>query len=179
MKRDLDRDEKIGVLEKVPIGHPSTWISLMVCVAKSNGDPRRTVDYQKLNKAAVRQTHSTETPFNMASGIPQNTYKTVLDAWNGFHSIPLRKEDMHLITFLSPWGRYDKIVRDFGPRKKCVDDTCSSKGIVFNASKFQFGAKTVDFLGFTVTEDSVKPSDKYLAAIRDFPTPTDMTGEAR
>ena len=53
---------------------------------------------------------------------------------------------------------------------------CSSKGIVFNASKFQFGAKTVNFLGFTVTEDSVKPSDKYLAAIRDFPTPTDMTG---
>ena len=34
----------------------------------------------------------------------------------------------------------------------------------------------MDFIGFKVTEDSVKPSDKYLEAIRDFPRPTDITG---
>ena len=30
---------------------------------------------------------------------------------------------------------------------------CFSKGIVFNMDKFQFGCKTVNFVGFTVTED--------------------------
>ena len=214
--KDLNRDERLGVLEKVPIVHPSTWISPMVTVAKSNGDPRRTIDYQNLNKGAMRQTHSSETPFHMASQIPQDTYKTVLDAWNGFHSIPLRPVDRHLTQFLTPWGRYwykvapqgylasgdaytaryDEIVRDFGPLKKLVDDTClwsntlegifiktckyltlcSSKGIVFNMEKFQFGSKIVDFVGFTVTEDSVNPSSKYLSAIRDFPKPADITG---
>ena len=106
VKKDLDRDERLGVIEKVPIGHPSTWISPMVTVAKSNGNPRRTIDFQKLNKAALRQTHSSETPFHMASQIPQDTFKTVLDAWNGFHSIPLRPVDRPLTQFLTPWGRY-------------------------------------------------------------------------
>ena len=38
------------------------------------------------------------------------------------------------------------------------------------------GEKTVEFLGFTVTSDSVRPSDKFLRAIKDFPRPRDITG---
>ena len=39
---DLVRDVKLGVLEKLP----TTWLSRMVITAKSNAEPRRTVDYQ-------------------------------------------------------------------------------------------------------------------------------------
>jgi hypothetical protein len=48
--KDLVRDVKLGVLEKLPTNTPTTWLSHMVVTAKSNGDPRRTVDYQPLNK---------------------------------------------------------------------------------------------------------------------------------
>ena len=58
VKAELDRDVRIGVLEKVPFGEPTDWCSLMVICPKTNGDPRRTVDFQKLNDFAVRQTHS-------------------------------------------------------------------------------------------------------------------------
>ena len=37
---DLVRDVKLGVLEKLP----TTWLSCMVITAKSNGEPRRTVE---------------------------------------------------------------------------------------------------------------------------------------
>ena len=39
--------------------------------------------------------------------VPLNSTKTVLDAWNGYHSVPLREEDQDLGTFLTPWGRYE------------------------------------------------------------------------
>ena len=32
--------------------------------------------------------------------------KTVSDAWNGYHSVPLRKEDRAYTTFIISWGRY-------------------------------------------------------------------------
>ena len=67
----------------------------------------------------------------------------MFDAWNGYHSVPLKREDQHLTTFITPWGRYryrtapqgyiasgdgysrrfDEIVSDFPNKTKCIDDT--------------------------------------------------------
>ena len=44
------------MLEKLPTNTPTTWLSRMVITAKSNGEPRRTVDYEELNKYVQRQT---------------------------------------------------------------------------------------------------------------------------
>ena len=48
--------------------------------------------------------------------------------------------------------------------------------MVFNPSKFTFGRQEVDFAGFTVTDDGVKPTRKMLEAIRGFPKPINLTG---
>ena len=66
VKAQLDRDVKLGVIEPVPWGEPTTWCSRMVIVAKSDGSPRRTIDLQSLNDASVRQTHHTPSPFHQA-----------------------------------------------------------------------------------------------------------------
>ena len=34
----------------------------------------------------------------------------------------------------------------------------------------------VEFAGFEITPQSIRPSDKFLEAIKNFPTPTDITG---
>ena len=142
--QDLERDVQIGVLERVSTNTPVTWCSRMVITAKSDGSPRRTVDLQPQNRHAVRQTHHVESPFHLAVKVPQNTVKTVTDAWNGYHSVPIREEDRHFTTFITPWGRYrykvapqgflasgdaynqrfDAIIADFKNKVKCVDDTC-------------------------------------------------------
>ena len=72
-----------------------------------SGKPRRVVDFQKLNQACLRQTHPTKAPFLQCMAVPPNSMKTVLDAWNGYHSVQLREEDRHLTTFITPWGRYE------------------------------------------------------------------------
>ena len=216
VKAEIDRDVRLGVLEPVPIGTPTTWCSRMVVCPKKDGSPRRTVDLQALNRAAVRQTHATDPPFQQAASIPKNSFKTVLDCWNGFHSVPLAEEDRHYTTFITPWGRYRycaapqgflaagdaytarlyKLTEQFKDKKECIDDAClysstleqnflstceyltvcGGAGIIFNKKKFQFGSKQVEYLGFTITDDSVKPSDDYIEAIKDFPDPRDITG---
>ncbi|XP_043204419.1 uncharacterized protein LOC122371791 [Amphibalanus amphitrite] len=106
VKAALDRDVQLGVIEPVPIGEPVTWCHRMVVVSKKSGSPRRCVDLQPLNRCAARETHHTPSPFHQARSVPRSTYKTILDAWNGYHSVPLHEEDRHLTTFLTPWGRY-------------------------------------------------------------------------
>lgn len=219
VKADLDRDVRLGVIEPVPVGEPVTWCHRMVITAKKNGKPRRTVDLQALNKHAKRETHHTSSPFQQARSVPSNTKKTICDAWNGYHSIPLHPEDRHLTTFLTPWGRYRYRVAPQGyiasgdgyTRRydevlasgnlshnhftKCVDDTLlwadtveesfwqaiewleltGSSGIVLNPDKFVFAKDTVEFAGFQIDATSVKPCNRYVRAIREFPTPRSIT----
>ena len=106
VKEDLDRDVALGVLEKVPPNSPVTWCHRMVLARKHNGDPRRTVDLQPLNKACKRQTHHTAPPLQQAMTVPHNSLKTTMDAWNGFHSVKIKESDRHYTTFITPWGRY-------------------------------------------------------------------------
>ena len=216
VKQELDRDVRMGVLEKVPIGTPSEWCSRMVVVTKQSGKPRRTVDLKVLNKAAKRQAHPTESPFHQAMSIPRRTYKTVTDAWNGYHSIPLEESDRHYTTFITKWGRYrykvapqgfrasgdgytaryDEVTKDVTNCKRCVDDTLlfentieenffktceyihlvGSNGIILNKEKFQFCQKEVEYVGFKITEEGVKPSDETLKAIAEFPKPKNISG---
>ena len=49
-------------------------------------------------------------------------------------------------------------------------DLVGRNGVVLNFKKFQFAQREIDFAGFRVTETSVKPLEKYLTAITNFPT---------
>lgn len=125
------------------MGTPVTWCQRMVIAAKKDGTPRRTVDFQPLNKVAHRDTHHTMSPFTQARSVPPNTVKTVTDAWNGYHSVPLHPDDRHYTAFITPFGqfryqtapqgyiasgdgytrRFDEITSDFLNKTQCVDDT--------------------------------------------------------
>ena len=80
-------------------------------------------------------------------------------------------------------------------KTKCVDDTllwsdtieesyfqaarwldiCGRHGITLNPDKFQFASDEVEFAGFEITSNTVRPCKKYLKAISDFPTPQNIT----
>ena len=215
VKAGLDRDEAIGVIEKVPPGTPTTWCHRMVVVPKKDNSPRRTVNFMPLNQYSTRQTHHTMSPFHQATMVPAGTKKTVLDAWNGYHSCLMDEESRHLTTFITPWGRYrynvapqgyiasgdaytrryDEIVSGIQKKTKCIDDVliwsdsieeafhqtaqwldiCARNGITLNPAKFTFAADTVEFAGFEISLESVRPSQRFLQAIMNFPTPKNIT----
>ena len=61
VKEGLDADVRLGVIEKVPQGCPTTWCHQMIICAKKCGSCRRTVDFQAINKLPQerRTTHLT------------------------------------------------------------------------------------------------------------------------
>ena len=106
IKAQIDDDVQKGIIKPVDIGEPVVWCSPMVVVRRPDGTPRRTVDYQNLNRQCYRETHHSASPFILASKVPPNTRKTIIDAVDSYHSIALDKESQHLTTFITEWGRY-------------------------------------------------------------------------
>jgi len=143
IKASLDKDVERGIISTVPVGTPVDWCSPMVIVTKKDGTPRRTVDLQRLNQQCQRETHHCQSPFQLASKIPPNSKKTVIDAVDGYHAIPLDNESQPLTTFITEWGRYmylrmpqgfvaagdaytrrfDDLIADIPRKVKIVDDT--------------------------------------------------------
>ena len=215
VKDILDQNVRLGAFEKVPQGDTTEECARMVCAPKANGKPRITVDFQQLNKSTVREVHHTPSPINLVSQIPAGKVKTVLDAWNGYHSLELSPDGKSATTFITEWGRYrycrgpqgyhgtgDAYTRRFDDITvneqryvRCIDDGClwdddiesafwhtfdhikwcADHGIVFNREKFKFSRENVEFAGFEVTMTGYRPAPRILAAIREFPTPKNIT----
>ncbi len=92
-------------------------------------------------------------------------------------------------------SRYDGIVAHIQDKTKCIDDTllwsqtveevyrqatewldtCGNNGVTLNPAKFRFARDEVEFAGFDITPTTVKPCQKYVRAISDFPTPKNLT----
>ena len=186
VKSDLDRDVAMGVLEKVPYGEPTRVCHRMLTIRKHNGDPRRVVGLDPLNQHCQRETYPSESPFHLARAVPSNSIMSVLDAWNGFHLIRIRESDRWLTTFITQWGlyRYLRAVQGFlssGEVEvhwwRVIDflEVCGNSGVVCNQEKFQFSQQKVEFAGFRITQDTVEPLPKYLDAIREYPTPKNIS----
>ena len=172
---DLLRDEALGVIERVPLGTPVTWCHRMVVTRKHDGTPRRTVDLSPLNRYCTRETFPAEAPFHLARRVPGDTWKTVTDAWNGYHSVPLRESDRHLTTFITPFGkwrytrapqgflssgdgynkRFDGILSEFVRKERCVDDT-----IHHDQDIAEHWWRTIDLLDLMGNSGAVMNPDK-------------------
>ena len=106
VKQGLDRDEARGVIQKVPVDTPVKWCSRMLISPKTDGTLRRIIDFALVNKHAPRQLHHTRSPYTIATSVPSNQVKSVLDNWHGYHSVPIHPSDQHLTSFITPYGRY-------------------------------------------------------------------------
>ena len=188
VKAALDDDERLGVIERVPDGVPTTWLHRMVVVAKHNGEPRRTVDFSPLNKQCKRETHVTFPPFCQAQLIPAHTWKTGRYRYCVAPQGYVSSNDGYS-------KRYDSIIESVLRKAKVTDDSVmwdsdlekhwwrtidfleivGRNGIVLNGDKFQFCERTVDFAGFRVSDEKVEPLPKYLQAIKTFPTPRNIS----
>ena len=151
--------------------------SRMITIPENDGSPRRTIDLQNLNASTRRETHHTPSSFNLVSTVPPGKKKTVLDAYNGYHSVPLSGDACDATKFITEWNRYRYLratqgfqASNDGYTKRvacCVDDSIlwdddvallfwhtvkyirlrADNWTVFNPDKFHFGKNNVEFAG--------------------------------
>ena len=179
VKADIDRDVILCIIEPVPGTTPTTWCAKMVVTAKKNGQPRRTVDLQHLKNATRRITQFTPTPFEIVSVTPKNTYRTVLDAWNGYHSLALAENSKDATAFITELGRYrycrapmgfhasgdaytkrfDEITSGFERVARCVDDS-----LLWDTSIEDSFWHTFEYLKHCSSHGIVFNEDKFIFA---------------
>ena len=149
----------------------------MSALPKKDGKPRRVIDLRNLNKHTIRQTHHTDSPYTAASRIKPGTIRTTTDAWNGFHSVPLAKEDRHMTTFISPWGRYrycvtpqgqaistdafthryDIVTCEVPDHVRIVDDSC-----LWNENITDHVKQVCEYLHLTGSNGIIQNPDKFV-----------------
>ena len=178
-KEGIDKDVRLGIIEEVPQGTPCVHCARMVVQIKKNGDPRRTIDMQKLKENTLRETHHTPSPHDVVSTIPPNTFKTVIDAWNGYHSLLLAEESRDATTFITQWGRYryrrapqgfhasgdaytrrfDDITKEFSRVSRIVDDS-----LLYDQSIEDAFWHTCDYLKHCSDNGIIFNADKFVFA---------------
>ena len=52
---------------------------------------------------------------------------------------------------------------------------CARGGINSNRKKFRFAKDQVDYVGFTLTKDAIRPADSMTESIRKVPAPKNIT----
>ena len=83
VEKQLDNDVRMGIIPNTPVEETTKWCLMPI------------------NKYCEREPHHTPRPFDIVNNIPPKTYKTTLDAYNGYHKDPLDEESMKLTTFIT------------------------------------------------------------------------------
>ena len=108
----IQNDVNIGILENVTnMANHDLWLSPMLIVPKKDNLPRRVVDFSNLNKLCKRNAETTSDTNRMATSVPtpktgEKLFFSSMDAWNGYHSVPLEESAKKYFGFLTQWGTY-------------------------------------------------------------------------
>ena len=93
--------------------HPD-WLANLVLVLKKNGSWRMCIDYTSLNKACPKD----PSPLPRIDQVIDSTVGcellSFLDAYSGYHQIPLNPDDQIKTSFITPYGAYCYTTMPFG-----------------------------------------------------------------
>ena len=103
---ELDRMERLGVVEKIPENEPTEWQNTLVVVEKPNGKVRLCLDPRHLNKAVKREYFQLPTTESIMAKMHGAKYFSKLDASSGYWQIKVDEETSKRLAFMTPKGRY-------------------------------------------------------------------------
>ena len=106
VRAKLAEMEAQGLIERVPMDEPLTWLHPMVVVEKKNStEPRITVDFKHLNKYIERPVHPHNAPREAVARVPKGMkFFTTLDAKSGYWQVALDEESRKYTAFITPFG---------------------------------------------------------------------------
>ncbi|XP_056691885.1 uncharacterized protein [Spinacia oleracea] len=88
-----------------PCQYPD-WVANVVLVPKPNGTWRMCVDYTDLNKACPKDSFPLPKIDRLVDSTAGHAMMSFMDAYSGFHQIPLWPEDQEKTSFVTEQGLY-------------------------------------------------------------------------
>ncbi|XP_075504634.1 uncharacterized protein LOC142542074 [Primulina tabacum] len=175
-----------------------TWLSNVVLVPKSTGRWRMCVDFRDLNKACPKDHYPLPRIDQLVDSTSGYELLSFMDAYQGYHQIPLAKKDQDKASFIISGGAtyqrlMDKVFeKQLGRNVEVyVDDILSKSregasfisdleetfatlmhyGIKLNHAKCIFGVKSGKFLGFIVTDRGIEVNQEKVKSVLSMPSP--------
>ena len=90
------------------------WLAKIVVVKKKNGKWRVYVDFTDLNKACSKDPFPLPRIDQLVDATVGHPRMSFLDAFQGYHQIPLALDDQEKTSFITPIGNYYYKVMPFG-----------------------------------------------------------------
>ena len=90
------------------------WLANTVVVKKKSGKWRVCVDFTDLNKACSKDPFPMPRIDQLVDATTGHPRMSFLDAFQGYHQIPLALEDQEKTAFVTPMGNYHYKVMPFG-----------------------------------------------------------------
>ncbi|XP_075499303.1 uncharacterized protein LOC142537694 [Primulina tabacum] len=116
-EKDKVIDEQVGELLRA--GHIRevqfpTWLSNVVLVPKATGKWRMCVNFRDLNKACPKDCYPLPRIDQLVDSTSGCELLSFLDAYQGYHQIPLAHEDQDKASFITFGGTFCYVVMPFG-----------------------------------------------------------------
>jgi hypothetical protein len=110
--QELKRMEEMGVIR--PVTEPRPWCHAMVVGHKPNGKLRVCIDPRTINPHIAREEHMLPDIDNLIMSLEDAKVMSVIDLEAGFWQVEVDDESAKLLTFSTPWGRYEYRRLPFG-----------------------------------------------------------------
>ena len=111
MVEEVQKLLEAGAIKEV---HYPQWLANTVVVKKKTGKWRVCVDFTDLNKACPKDSFPLPKIDQLIDATTGHDRMSFLDAYRGYHQIPLYAADQEKTTFITPRGTYCYKVMPFG-----------------------------------------------------------------
>ncbi|XP_062713220.1 uncharacterized protein K02A2.6-like [Aedes albopictus] len=85
---------------------PASWVSPLVVVGKTNGEPRLCLDLRRVNEAVLRERHPMPAVDDYLARVGKGKIWSKLDIREAFLQIELAEESRDATTFITPQGLF-------------------------------------------------------------------------
>ena len=113
VKEEVNKLKQAGAIKEV--FYPK-WLANTVVVKKKSGKWRVCVDFTDLNKACPKDPFSMPRIDQLVDATVGHPRMSFLDAFQGYHQIPLALDDQEKTTFVTLTGNYHYRVMPFGSK---------------------------------------------------------------
>uniref|UniRef100_A0A2N9GA36 Integrase catalytic domain-containing protein n=1 Tax=Fagus sylvatica TaxID=28930 RepID=A0A2N9GA36_FAGSY len=156
------------------------WLSNTVVVKKKNGKWRVCIDFTDLNKACPKDPFPLPRIDQLVDSASGHAQLSFLDAFQGYHQIPMNDADQDKTTFITPKGTYCYKMMPFGLKNAGA----TYERMVTKMFRHMRG-KTVEvyiddmlvkskFLGHIVSRRGIEPNPDQIAALVDSAEPRNI-----